>query len=625
MDQDLNGTLERHLADVISPGSSRGPVRTGAFKPDISAPGTNIVAPLRGGGDRGVSQSGTSMSSPMVAGAAAVVVERLRDEGLAPEGRLNEPDRLSARDVGAMLMNYANATVWRTDSRIDDPVPLARQGAGRVDVHASAKGETLLRAGPIASVSFGYRAVSDTHTDSAVVTVRNLSEGAKQYRLTTVANSSEDEDAGVEYSASPSELELGAGESEDISLGVTIDASAMRAYGGYGGQLAMREAELADAEMDAFLVVTEVDGDGDPIPDGDVARVPIYLHARSASEIRIAPDPMRVSPESGEGTYEIANDGGGWGRAELFDLIGEDPVEHDVHPRLNIDYVGARVNGQLLEIAVHTTGTRLLPLDTQLMVILDTDLDGEMDWLVQNYDLGFYSTGGRQVTGQQVLLRQVTQNSPLQTSRQASVLPYFADMNIESRTIVLPLPLQQLGLSTGGPVTFAAVVRHVGLFADTHGGAGYVTHDLVPEDGFVIVGQSLGVGEGRLTFDDAARPFTLSTWSEELTSEGNVSGRLEKTGDGLEESRVLASYITNPPASDIQILSIVESDEPVEPTPTVTPPPGPKGEIFVPIIYRRYALPAAPTATPTATTATEAAPTATEEAATQTPTPDPGN
>jgi subtilisin family serine protease len=65
---------------AINKSSSQGPTRDGREKPDIAAPGTNIVA-ARGfaGSDRWVSMTGTSMASPYVAGVAGLMLSLNKD------------------------------------------------------------------------------------------------------------------------------------------------------------------------------------------------------------------------------------------------------------------------------------------------------------------------------------------------------------------------------------------------------------------------------------------------------------------------------------------------------------------------------------------------------------------
>ncbi|GAA1869084.1 S8 family serine peptidase [Myceligenerans crystallogenes] len=123
--------------DVTAPFSSQGPrAGDGAIKPDVAAPGVEILAARAAGtspglpaGDLYLAGSGTSMAAPHVAGAAAVL------RGAHPEW--------TAGQVKARLMGSAEAargaTVWE-------------QGAGRVWIPGAL--ELPVVAEP-ASVSFG--------------------------------------------------------------------------------------------------------------------------------------------------------------------------------------------------------------------------------------------------------------------------------------------------------------------------------------------------------------------------------------------------------------------------------------------------------------------------------------
>ncbi|WP_448583922.1 S8 family serine peptidase [Thermocrinis sp.] len=55
--------------------SSRGPTRDGRIKPDITAPGYFVLGPLAGSTDEYILMAGTSMTTPIVAGLVALLLE----------------------------------------------------------------------------------------------------------------------------------------------------------------------------------------------------------------------------------------------------------------------------------------------------------------------------------------------------------------------------------------------------------------------------------------------------------------------------------------------------------------------------------------------------------------------
>ncbi|WP_460395516.1 S8 family peptidase [Actinophytocola sediminis] len=146
--------------DALSDYSSRGPTpRDGVIKPDITAPGVDIVAAMSSAGSSGppvadgyTAKSGTSMASPHVAGAAALLTQQ-------------RPD-LTATELKAVLSGSA---------RHNPAYDAFEQGAGRVDV-ARALAQTVVS--EPASLHLGT--VAWPHDDdtpvSRTLTYRNLGE-----------------------------------------------------------------------------------------------------------------------------------------------------------------------------------------------------------------------------------------------------------------------------------------------------------------------------------------------------------------------------------------------------------------------------------------------------------------
>jgi subtilisin family serine protease len=76
------GSYDAHKASQpLSPFSSFGPTRDGRQKPEVSAPGGNVLAARSLTGNGVVKKSGTSMAAPAVTGLVALVLARARAQG----------------------------------------------------------------------------------------------------------------------------------------------------------------------------------------------------------------------------------------------------------------------------------------------------------------------------------------------------------------------------------------------------------------------------------------------------------------------------------------------------------------------------------------------------------------
>ena len=108
--------------------TSWGPLPDFTLKPDVSAPGNNVISLANDDGY--TTMSGTSMAGPFIAGAAALVKQRLQQTN--PE--LKGADLVAA--VKALLMNTADPQIQQGFSTIVSP---RRQGAGQINVGAATK------------------------------------------------------------------------------------------------------------------------------------------------------------------------------------------------------------------------------------------------------------------------------------------------------------------------------------------------------------------------------------------------------------------------------------------------------------------------------------------------------
>ncbi len=615
---DFKGSLERdRLADVISPFSSRGPSRGGQFKPDVAAPGSNIVAPAMGSGEKPVTLSGTSMAGPMVAGVAALLIERLRKDGLIPVDQPMSPAvGLGAQEVAAMLVNYADAKVWQ-DANGGTAAPLAWGGSGRVNAFRTVRSDTIVTAGDIASFNYGIDAFDMVTEDQREFNVKNLGGAPKHYKTAVHFMDPSDQGKGVEFWASKEMFTVQPKDYATLNLHLRVTPDKLKPFTATGGQRVMVPgAGLNNAEYDAHLVVTEVDENGEPVPNGDVARVPIYILPRAASNLRLEPDPIKVSPSTGKGQVAVINDGEGQGNAELFALVGQDPVEQLVDPRINVENVGARVvsgagGARSIEFAVVTRRKRMTPFDSRVHVLVDTDRNGSLDWEVYNDDPDFLLTGGRRASGEQWnILRRIAGTTPIQYTNVIylqGATSRYTDANLNTRIIVLRADAAQLGYAPGQPIAFNAVVLHDTIFTDIRGATRNEPFDVVPDGAVGVVNNAVHVvGGARLAFDEANLGFGLDRWSVPLGGRSSTNVTLTRREGGT-LGKVLAVFPMNLPVLGDNQVSTIEVGEFVPPpttvptdtpaaTPTPTNTPGPT----VPPTHTPIVIPTLrPTPTPT--------------------------
>jgi hypothetical protein len=121
--------------NVISASSSYGISPTLSLKPDIGAPGGNIrsTVPLEQGGYANL--SGTSMASPHVAGAAALLLEA--QPGMSPAA------------VRSTLQNYAEPRPWSGNPALGLLEMTHRQGGGMLQIVDAIQGAVRVEPGKL--------------------------------------------------------------------------------------------------------------------------------------------------------------------------------------------------------------------------------------------------------------------------------------------------------------------------------------------------------------------------------------------------------------------------------------------------------------------------------------------
>lgn len=190
-------------ADIVTAFSSRGPVPGGdlKIKPDVLAPGQVILSAVQRIEPSGelftttgfAIERGTSFSSPMVAGAAALIKQ------LHPEYR--------PEVIKSLLANTADA-VTRTEDGV--PVHAQNSGAGRMNLAAAVA--ATMWADPV-SLSFNARSPRGTFTEAQAVKITNIGSGTDTFTLSVEPGRPE---ANVRTSLDRSSLPLDAGASNQV-------------------------------------------------------------------------------------------------------------------------------------------------------------------------------------------------------------------------------------------------------------------------------------------------------------------------------------------------------------------------------------------------------------------------
>ena len=200
--------------DILASFSSRGPGVGNLLRPDITAPGVNILAqgfaPGVTGEDRhlGFGQvSGTSMAAPHVAGAAALL-------------RQIYPTWSNAQIKSALMSTSKYIGIWNGDGTHAQPLDM---GAGRLDLTNAANPGVILDP---PSLSYGVVLTGTVETMDVMVT--SVASAAETYSLTAqlIQGSgfvTPTVSAHPSFSVSPANLTLDPGET--VTVTVTFDST----------------------------------------------------------------------------------------------------------------------------------------------------------------------------------------------------------------------------------------------------------------------------------------------------------------------------------------------------------------------------------------------------------------
>ena len=207
----LGGTSLQTLANF----SARGPRRLdAALKPDLTAPGYRITSAALGTGNGGLINSGTSMASPHVAGAMALLRQ------LHPTW--------SVTDLKALVMNAAVPEVRLNETITATLYSPARVGAGQLDLEKAQQNDVLAynaEQPSLVSLSFGAPEVLTNAAGLKNIRIANKSDTEQTYSASYVGIT---DMPGVAFQAPTQPIAVPAAGFANVPILFTADAAQMR-------------------------------------------------------------------------------------------------------------------------------------------------------------------------------------------------------------------------------------------------------------------------------------------------------------------------------------------------------------------------------------------------------------
>jgi subtilisin family serine protease len=427
--------------------SSRGPsFSLQTIKPEIGAPGASVSA-IAGSGNGTGAFGGTSGAAPMVAGAAALLVQA-------------NPSR-SPVEIKAMLMNSAETTVYTNPATQPGVLaPISRIGAGEVRVNralalkAAAWDQSTLSAG----LSFGQIEAERQITISRTLRVQNFENAAKTFQIASSFRYADDAASNAVVVQAPGSVNVPANGSADVTVTLLINPTRLPNWTLNGGLSGGNGALLNGPEYDGYLTLTS---------GGQTLSVPWHVLPRRAAKLAAG---LRGS------SVTLLNSGAAVGEYDFFSRIGTSGVLTGPPPgpgsneaRVDLKSVGVRflepttcgVAGGCLQFAVATHGRIAHPLYPRgIEIEIDVNGDSSADYVVFQQEFTGFGVTGQSV----VAVRPITSSS--------GTIFFFNDADLNSGTMIYTIPLSAIGSSATQTLNF-------GVFAYDNYFTGYLTDSIV--------------------------------------------------------------------------------------------------------------------------------------------------
>jgi subtilisin family serine protease len=420
--------------------SARGPAPSNqAIKPDLGAPGSSLSAEV-GTGAGETAFGGTSGAAPMVAGAAALLLEAY--------------PTLAPHEVKARLMNTADRNILINPVTLPGTLaPITRIGAGEVRVDRAHATDTIAydRDSKIASLSFGYRsfnAATPVTTLRKTIAIDNLGSSPRTYTAENLFRYAEDAaTAAVAVSFTPAAVEIPPGGKGYLRMSLAVTPALLPDWTLAGGGVVGDGERLRRNEFDGHVVIRG---------GAETIALPWHLLPRKAADMRPQTRALALVGDPGEetGVLTVHNTRGSTaGVTEVFDLLGTSPLDYPSPPVPGADYAVVDLKSfgvrtfyagavPYIQFAVSTHGEAAHPnYPAGIEIDIDVTEDGNPDFAVYHKELtGFAETG-----------QNVTAIYDIATDTELPAL-FFSDCDLNSGIMVFLVRLSDLGIDLYAPM-----------------------------------------------------------------------------------------------------------------------------------------------------------------------------
>ncbi|HET7811797.1 MAG TPA: S8 family serine peptidase [Steroidobacteraceae bacterium] len=392
------------IVPVLAAFTSTGPRLPDAkLKPDVAAPGVNIVSTLVGGGNQSLTISGTSMAAPHVTGVAALV--------------LQSHPKWKPAAVKSAIMNSGDASAF-------SDYAARRAGTGMVNAGSAVGTQAYVFADKDeTTVNFGVEEFSTDLSRTRKLTVKNDAATPATFNISV------ERKAGSPHTVttSLSQITVPAKGQANFDMTLTVPAAT---------------AGNSDTFRDAAGLVT-LTPDTAASNKGISMRVAYYLVPRVSSNVDAK---IKFSQKTYAGTVTVTNAGSPIAATADFYAWGlEDPYQQQ--DRVDLRAAGVQAfdfdaSNKLLVFAVNDWKPWSTPISNEFDISIDSNGDGNTDFIVFNVDLGWLQTGD--FTGQNVA-------AVYNVNTGTIAIDFLTQSTTDSSTMLIPVLSSRLGLSAANP------------------------------------------------------------------------------------------------------------------------------------------------------------------------------